>query len=706
MKEIILIIFFSMGRDTFPPQVEFHFPQKRETIFPYYNKIYIFFTQEMDTSSFDSSSVEIITHSGILPTKAGFVRGFSQNCMKICFSFFWYWQPFDTIQVTVKGYVKGKNGLTLDGNGNGIPEGSPIDDYTFKFFTSDYSSSAIPKDSFPFYYPGTHNWNLNNPGTIMDINKNNDKEIITTWNRIGFPEELGVIDKNAKLLPNFPVSWQPGTRNALYPPAIADLNKDGYFEIIPNAAVTGISPKIAKFYVFTHEGNFFPGWPYTYIADTLNIYNTLHTTVAVCDLDNDEDLEIIFPVRPSYIFIFEKNGNLWNGCPYKIKGALMGLAIGDLNNDEIPEITAIGVSMQQYPVDTTFVNVLEPDGIQFPNFPKKITKISGHQPVLGDINGDGFLEIIFVADTGKNVYPYIDGLIYAIDYEGNILPNFPVKIPDEWFAYSLSLGDLDNDNLPEIIAGTAGQTWHPFVIAVDGNGGILNGFPVYVPVGNAGGSIIEPPSIADINGDGYGEIFVTSNGGDTMNFSGHFIVIELTYITLISSNGNMFPGYPLILPTFSENPALLSDIENDGFLDLTIAHLSTIYSFTTPYTNYTLEWPLPYHDIHNTSNYHYIPPEIPINEFDKYKHLFSLSTSSIARNEFKFKIFLPDGFENKKLKILFYQVDGRKLKEFEFLKIPRKFEYSINVKKLKRGIYFYIFKIENREIGKGKFVKL
>ena len=662
----------------------------------------------MDTSSFDSSSVEIVSHSGILPTKAGIRRSFPPDCKRLYFSFFWYWEPHDTIQVTIKGYVKGKNGLTLDGNGNGIPEGSPIDDYTFKFFTDNYGFLPVPKDSFPFYYPGTSNlYNGDNPGSIMDINKNNDMEIITTWNRFGFPQELAVIDKNARLLPGFPVSWpSAGSQNDLYPPAIADLNKDGYFEIIPNAAITGNPPRIAKFYVFTHEGNFFPGWPYTYISDTFNLYAPLHTTVAVYDLDNDENLEIIFPVRNSYIFIFEKNGSLWNGCPYKIKGVLMGLAVGDLNNDEIPEIVAIGVHMGQYPVETTFVNVLKPDGTPFPNFPKKFIKISGHQPVLGDINGDGFLEIIFVGDSTKNVYPYYDGFIYAIDYEGNVLPNFPIRVPDEWFAHSVSLGDLNNDQLPEIIAGTGGQTWHPVVIAVDGNGNILNGFPVDVPVGNAGGSIIEPPSIADIDGDGYAEIFITSNGSDTMNFSGHFISYLLSYVTLILHNGIIPSGFPLILPTFTENPPLLADIENDGSLDITIAHLSTIYSFTTPYTNYTLEWPLPYHDIHNTSNYHYIPPQIPISELDKYKHLFSFSASSITGNEFKFKISLPHGLENKKLKILFYQADGRKLKEFDFLKIPRKFEYSLNVKNLKKGIYFYIFKIENKEIAKGKIIKL
>jgi len=85
MNEIILFIFLIMGRDTIPPQVEFHFPQDSSEIFPYHHRILISFTQEMDTSSFDSSSVEIISYSGILPTKAGMIRSFSQNCQRLFF---------------------------------------------------------------------------------------------------------------------------------------------------------------------------------------------------------------------------------------------------------------------------------------------------------------------------------------------------------------------------------------------------------------------------------------------------------------------------------------------------------------------------------------------------------------------------------------------------------------------------------------------
>lgn len=378
----------------------------------------------------------------------------------------------------------------------------------------------------------------------------------------------------------------------------------------------------------------------------------------------------------------------------------MGMAIGDLNDDTIPEIVIMGSNCNPS-VETTYVNVVEPDGTWFPNFPK-IYIGSYHQPVLGDINGDGFLEIIFVGSVG---YGNPDGCIYAIDYEGNILPNFPFIAPNDWFASSVSLGNLDEDSFPEIIASTAGQQWHPTLWAVDGNEGLLNGFPVEIPVGDEG-SVMCPPSITDLNNDERGEIIVTSEGGYQINIQNYTILEVLTFITCFSAYGSTLPGYPLICPVGTPNSPLISDIEGDGFLDLTITCLSSIYSFTTSHLHFDMHWPLPYHDIHNTSNYHYVPPEISVSELTKYRHLLKFSSPSIVKNEFKFKLSLPDGFKNKKLKILFYSVDGRKLKEFSTGKSYRTYQKTVNISNFKRGIYFYILKFQDIEILKGKFIKI
>jgi hypothetical protein len=44
-------------------------------------------------------------------------------------------QPYDVITVTISGNTIDSLGEALDGNGNGKPDGSPADDYTFWFRT-------------------------------------------------------------------------------------------------------------------------------------------------------------------------------------------------------------------------------------------------------------------------------------------------------------------------------------------------------------------------------------------------------------------------------------------------------------------------------------------------------------------------------------------------------------------------------------------
>lgn len=701
MINIILILTLITGRDTLPPQILGTFPQDSAKISPYYS-IYIGFTQEMDSSSFDSSAIEINSSSGKLPKKIDRIK-FTKNDSLIIIPVHDYWKPFDTIQVTIKGYVKGKNGLTLDGNGNGIPEGSPIDDYVFEFYTCDYGFSSIPKDNFPFCSSGIENLPLPDPGSLKDINDDNAVEIIYTWLVQG-GIKLGVIDKNAQLLPNFPVYIEGRWSNGLLPCAIADLNRDGYFEIIPNVAPQS-NLHTLKFYIFSQNGSLFPGWPQTYEHDSV-VGAPLHSTVSCYDLDDDGELEIIFPVRPHYIFIFEKNGELWNNTPLRIpKGWLLtGMAIGDLNNDAIPEMIFVSGTASSLP-DTTFINVLEPDGSVFPNFPKEFPNVvGGEKPVLGDINNDSFPEIIFL---GISCYLPLTGYIWAIDRNGNILDGFPIEIQDENFFNAISLGDIDGDSVPEIIAVTGGEDWIPDLLVIKGNGTPLTGFPVEVP----GFNVLYPPAVADVDNDGCGEIFVTSSGAEEIPIPGFFNVYEpRTYVTLFSQDGNIIAGFPVIIPEFTNNSPLISDIENDGYIDFILSgHSIIIYSFTTPFESYNtiLYWSLPYHDIHNTSNYHYVPPEISISELaSNYKHLFNFSAPSIVRNKFEFRLSLPEGLKDKKLKILFYSPDGRKIKEFKMGKSYGIFKNTIDMSNFKRGIYFYKLKIDNAEFFKGKFIKL
>src|SRR5439155_841210 len=125
-------------------------------------------------------------------------------------------------------------------------------------------------------------------------------------------------------------------------------------------------------------------------------------------------------------------------------------AIGDLDRDGYPEIVYANIEGDVY--------VFRHDGTPFPGFPVRIdptfsapavrtntnhvkTGILG-SPVLADLDGAGFLDIVVAA---------MDQHVYAWDRHGNLLPGWPVKLdglaidilPPIGPGHNVAVGDMD-----------------------------------------------------------------------------------------------------------------------------------------------------------------------------------------------------------------------------------------------------------------------
>jgi len=120
----------------------------------------------------------------------------------------------------------------------------------------------------------------------------------------------------------------------------------------------------------------------------------------------------------------------------------------------------------------------------------EIPSLNNFPPVVGDINRDGKLDVVVLSGEGE---------IYAWDIEGNILTGFPAFVGD--ISSSPALGDMDGDGYLEIVF-CGENRLHSY----NYNGTPSTNFPVIIDRVESVGSISSAPILADLDGDGKTEI--------------------------------------------------------------------------------------------------------------------------------------------------------------------------------------------------------
>jgi len=323
---------------------------------------------------------------------------------------------------------------------------------------------------------------------------------------------------------------------------------------VKDAAGNTVKGEARKAFHIQRDPDLLPGFP-------VNLVSSGEASPKVVDLNGDGKWEIIVATSDGRVHAIEGNGKELNGWPVKVNYLHTLKPKDPQNHRKSAAFTSGTVS---------------------PDYRSNISSA----PAIGDLDGDGKLEVVIAS---------YDGDVYAFGPDGTVRTGFPVSIPtldkdkvtdrynviDDGIFAAPVLVDLDNDKKLEIVV--AAMDGKIYVWRYDGTK--QAGFPVQLqdPRGNSNGHklkgrIVASPAVGDIDGDKVPDIVVGSN--ENLNNFGPLYVVHGQ-----GSGNAIMKGWPArvlslpVLPMVGEglpNAPALADVNGDGLPEIAVGGLGTV----------------------------------------------------------------------------------------------------------------------------------
>ncbi len=360
-------------------------------------------------------------------------------------------------------------------------------------------------------------------------------------------------------------AFTPSVTTIRQAPAIADLDGDGWNEVVIPVGTVSEDRQNGGVVVLTHDGRLMSGWPQL----TFDHYDTAYTegvvsSPALADLDGDGKLEIIAGALDHRVYAWHYDGSWVKGWPRHVFDTVWSSpAVGDLDGDGLPEVV-VGVDAHDNPyyhsIDGGALYVFHNDGTSVAGFPRYVKENFESSPALVDLNGDGYFDIVIGGgsffDPGSTEYK-----VHAFDRGGNYLPGWPVSVGSH-VTGSPAIADIDNDGRQDVVVGS----WDGKFYAWRFNGASISGWPVAPKIYSGVNYTQKSAVIANLDGltnpDGRPEIFINSGwelivmdgGGNQLTWDGT-------------------AGNPQDKPTYwadwtLDATAIVADVDADGKLEL------------------------------------------------------------------------------------------------------------------------------------------
>ncbi len=363
-------------------------------------------------------------------------------------------------------------------------------------------------------------------------------------------------------------------------PAIADLNRDGSFEII--FAGWGADAGEGKLHVLAPDGSQRPGWPRTFGFP----FNWGSAVVGQIDADNS--LEVVtMQGQNGVLYAFNHDGTeLLNGDnnpstigPFFLTGttfAYGGPALGNFDADALDEIV-FGVNSAN-----GRVYVLDGNGTLLPGWPRDTGGQITSTPAVADLDGDGRDEIVIAAE---------DDSVYVYRHDGSRYTGWPrwakVFTPTSRTSSPIVV-DLDRNGQLDILFAANDGRLH----AWRRDGTVLPGWSNVLFAQDAldADATQSTPTVGDVDGDSQFEVLLGGEDGRLYGWN---------------HDGTELAGFPILLEGEVRSSATITDFDGDGLVEIVVPGYDQkvyVWDMAGTYDPALVPWGTFRHDLRNTGN--------------------------------------------------------------------------------------------------------